>query len=119
MHGSGEPRELALRKSGRRGIPLYQQLGEERDYHFYVAQYDAEIRYLDQQVERLLDTLDRLGLYDDAVILFTSDHGESMGEHDFYFVHGQHLYSDLTRVPLILKSPGTAPGARSRPSTRP
>jgi arylsulfatase len=92
---------LAL--SGRGGIPSYQVLGEERDYHHYVSQYDGEIRYTDAQIGRLLDVLKELGLYEEALILFSSDHGEGMGEHDYYFAHGEYLYRQLIHVPLIVK----------------
>ncbi len=95
--------ELNRINSGRGGIPAYQQLQGERDAGFYVSRYDAEIRYLDTEVGRLFDSLKELGLYDDALIVLTSDHGESMGEHGFYFSHGESLYGSLMRVPLILR----------------
>ncbi|MHC4458127.1 MAG: sulfatase [Planctomycetota bacterium] len=100
-----EPRNLNLKKSlgGRGGIPSYQQLGANRDFHYYVSQYDGEIRYFDEQFHQLIDSLKNFGLYDDSLIIFTSDHGEEMGEHDFFFVHGNSLYNSLTHVPLIIK----------------
>ncbi|MHC4792541.1 MAG: sulfatase [Planctomycetota bacterium] len=100
-----EPRNLNLKKSlgGRGGIPSYQQLGANRDFHYYVSQYDGEIRYFDEQFHQLIDSLKNFGLYDDSLIIFTSDHGEEMGEHDYFFVHGNSLYNSLTHVPLIIK----------------
>jgi arylsulfatase A-like enzyme len=108
-------RELPFNNSinGFRGIPRYQRLGEQNDYHFYSARYDGEIRYLDFELGRLFAALKRLGHYDHALIVFTADHGESMGEHEFYFMHGQHLYGDAIRVPLILRYGDSLNGRRA------
>jgi arylsulfatase A-like enzyme len=98
--------------SGRGGIPLHQRLGDNRNYYYYVSQYDGEIAYMDEHFSRLLDALKRLGFYDDSLIIFTSDHGEGMGEHDYYFAHIDYLYNGLTHVPLILKYGKNAGGRR-------
>jgi arylsulfatase len=99
--------------SGRRGIPKYQKLGANRDFHHYVSQYDGEIRYTDEHLKRLFDTLKRLELYSDSLIIFTADHGEGMGEHDYYFAHGENLYNTLIHVPLIIKCPAGLTGAKT------
>jgi arylsulfatase A-like enzyme len=69
--------------------------------------YDAEVRDVDANVGRLLDALQQLGLYDDALILLSSDHGEEFWEHGSQG-HGQSLHPELLRVPLIVKLPGLA-----------
>lgn len=109
-----QPRELKLntKVSGYGGIPSYQQLGTNRGYSYYVSQYDGEIRYMDEQFKRLLDVLKEHGLYDDALIIFTSDHGEGMGEHNYYFAHGENLYHNLLHVPLIVKYGKQSTGRR-------
>jgi arylsulfatase A-like enzyme len=89
--------------SGLGGIPSYQRLGDERDLNFYVSQYDGEVRYVDEEIGRLLAALRRLGAYDRTLIVFTADHGESLGEHDHYLAHMEYLYSELTRVPLLIR----------------
>ncbi len=100
-----KPRNIRVNKSltGRGGIPSYQKLPDTADYYDYIARYDAEIRYADDQFKRLLDALRQLNLYDNALIIFSSDHGEGMGEHDYYFAHGENLYNSLIHVPLIVK----------------
>ncbi len=90
-------------ESGWRGIPNYQALWPERNFYYYVSQYDREIRYMDEQFKRFIETLKKLDLYDNSLIIFTSDHGEGMGEHNYFFAHGEHLYNSLTHVPLIIK----------------
>ena len=84
-----------------------------RQVEHAVARYDGEIRYSDRVLERFLDRLKALELYDDAVIVFTSDHGESLGEHGYHFEHGEYLYDATLRIPLIVKLPrGRAAGRR-------
>jgi len=69
--------------------------------------YDGEIAYFDQHFGNLLATLKRLGLYDQALIIFTADHGEEFYEHQGW-AHGKTLYQEIMNVPLIIKYPGNA-----------
>jgi len=72
-----------------------------------VALYDGEIRYTDEAlVGPLLEKLKDLGIYDQAMIVFTSDHGEEFFEHQGWG-HGHSLYEESLRVPLIIKFPGS------------
>jgi len=73
------------------------------------ALYEAEITMVDAAVGRVLDKLKSLGIYDETLIVFTSDHGEEFGDHG-RFEHGHTLYQELLHVPLIVKLPG-----RNRP----
>ena len=100
-----KPRNLQLNRteSGRGGIPTYQRLGSNSDFYYYLARYDGEIRYLDEQFKQLIESLKELAIYDDALIIFTADHGEGLGEHQYYFAHGEYLYNSLIHVPLIIK----------------
>jgi arylsulfatase len=98
--------------SGIGGIPAYQRLGSNRDFHYYVSQYDGEIRYQDEQFKHLIDALKRAGLYNHSLIMFSSDHGEGMGEHNYFFAHGENLYAHQIHVPLILKYGNSLSGRR-------
>lgn len=69
-----------------------------------IQAYYASISFVDAQVGRLLDGLDRLGLTDDTIVLFTSDHGYHMGEHGQF--QKTTLFENATRVPLIISAPG-------------
>ena len=80
-----------------------------------VARYDAEIAYFDDHFGRLLAHLRARGLYDDALIVLTADHGEEFGEHGG-FRHGHTLYGELLGVPLVVKYPG-GEGAGRRVAT--
>jgi arylsulfatase A-like enzyme len=72
--------------------------------------YASEVAYVDRYVGALLDELERLGLYEQSLVLFTSDHGEAMGEHG-YFGHVERLTDDQIHVPLIVKLPADDPRA--------
>jgi len=93
-----------------RAVPIYQRLQGEDRVAYYVAQYDAEIRYVDNAVGEIISLLRKRGLFDESVFIFTSDHGESMGEHDYYFEHGAFAYQATLHIPLIIKRPGQREG---------
>jgi arylsulfatase A-like enzyme len=65
--------------------------------------YYASISYMDAQVGRVLDALEELGLSDNTIVVFTSDHGYLLGEHDKF--QKQHLFEESTRVPFIVRVP--------------
>jgi arylsulfatase A-like enzyme len=74
--------------------------------------YDQEIFFTDLHLGKMLDGLRERGHLRDTVVILTSDHGEGLNEdddHGFRY-HGQTLYDNLLRVPLILVSPGVEPG---------
>ncbi len=81
------------------------RLAGKRTLGQYVSAYDGEIAFADAQLGKLIDGIKAAGLYDDALIIFTADHGESLGEHGSYFRHGTHLHDDTVRVPLMVKPP--------------
>jgi arylsulfatase A-like enzyme len=66
--------------------------------------YDSEIEHLDQHLGVLFDGLRQRGLYDNAVILFTADHGEEFQDHKGWW-HGQTVFDEIIRVPALLKLP--------------
>lgn len=73
--------------------------------------YAAGVRSFDRSVGRLIEDLRRRGLYDDAIVIFVSDHGEMLGEHDAWG-HVPHLYQETMQVPLVIKAPGLKPGSK-------
>jgi arylsulfatase A-like enzyme/tetratricopeptide (TPR) repeat protein len=74
----------------------------------YSAGYDGEIAYVDAQVGQVLETLAAKGLGKNTLVVLTSDHGESLGEHGEKS-HGFFVYDATLRVPLILKSVSSLP----------
>ena len=79
--------------------------------------YDGEIAYADHELGRLITWLKRNQLYDRSLIVFLSDHGESLGEHGEQ-EHGFFIYNATVRIPLIVKPPAGS-GVRSGRVSRP
>jgi arylsulfatase len=77
---------------------------------YYVARYDGEIAAVDEEVGRVLEGLRQGGRLARTVVAVTSDHGESLGEHDYYFDHGEDLFDPSLRIPLILRTPDSQAG---------
>ena len=80
--------------------------------------YDAGINATDDRLARLLARLEKLGVGDDTLIVFTSDHGEELFDRNRYFFHGASIHDGTVRVPLIVKGPGVEAGARVADVTR-
>jgi arylsulfatase A-like enzyme len=79
-------------------------IGEGDRAHISDA-YDAEIASMDHGFGRLIGELKRLGVYDNSLIVFTSDHGEEQGEHGYVGWHSHTLHEELLRVPLLVRFP--------------
>jgi len=78
------------------------------DHRHIVALYDGEVRYTSAQVGAFLERFGKIGLDDRTLIIFSSDHGESLGEH-LRWGHGISLYESELRIPLIMVLPGKIP----------
>lgn len=95
----------------------HEQLGFDRSRDLAPEQrYDTEIAAVDAAIGRMLkDAGSRIDL-DDTLIVFASDHGESLGEHD-YWGHGRHLYEPALRIPMAIRWPGrVAPSSVDAPA---
>jgi len=84
---------------------------DPKDLHHVQALYDGEILYTDREVERLFQEMKRLDVFENALVVVTSDHGEEFLEHG-QWEHQKTLYEEQLRVPLIIKLPGAAMASR-------
>ena len=91
---------------GKKVPPTREQLHEMRKNYF------ASISFLDRQVKKIIDALKESGVYDNTMIIFTSDHGDMLGDHWLY-TKGADFYEDCTNVPLIVKFPKQTEPRRS------
>jgi arylsulfatase A-like enzyme len=82
------------------------------DKEYPIAQYDGEVAYMDACIANILSALATLGIEDETLVVFDSDHGETLFDHDCYFDH-HGLYECTLRIPLVFRLPGKVPaGAR-------
>ena len=78
--------------------------GEHR-LAYYVAQYDSETRFADDQIGAVLGALRAQSALANTLVVLTADHGEGLGEQDVYFKHGPYVLESHVRVPLIIHHP--------------
>jgi len=108
--------DLPVVEGMRGGIPQQWVLGEERRLGYYISQYDGEIATVDREIGRVLAALAASSEAENTVIVLTSDHGESLGEHDYYFDHGADVFEPSLAVPMIVVLPeATGPSRSAQP----
>ena len=77
----------------------------DTDHRWIRAAYWAMIDVIDTQIGRLLNFLEEMGQRENTIVIFTSDHGEMLGDHGIY-LKGPYFYEPAVRVPLIISGPG-------------
>ena len=100
LEALGYPADIDL------AIAVSERPETETQWAAWSAFYDAAVRYIDEQVGRIIDGLDRMGLRDDTLVVVSGDHGEELGEHGD-ISHHFRLYEHNVRVPLLFHRPGT------------
>lgn len=84
------------------------------DRRFIEAAYDEEIAFMDAQLGRFMNRLERRGITGNSLVVFTADHGEELFDHES-FGHGHTLFEEQLRVPLLLIGTGVERGHYSIP----
>lgn len=93
--------------------PAWTRIADKRqDRQYYISQYDAEIRMVDDALKEIVGLLQKSAQFDNTVIVIASDHGEYLGEHGRWFVHDD-LYSQTLMIPLVFCGPGVPEGGRT------
>lgn len=67
--------------------------------------YASEVETVDKQIGRIVELLKKKKIYDETLLIITADHGESLGEHNYYYDHEYYVYEPLVRVPLLVRHP--------------
>jgi len=91
---------------------LYAKGQTERHFREMAAQTYGMVRFVDECVGEVMEELGRLGLRDDTLVIFTSDHGELLGDHGLIY-KGPYLFQPLVRTPFILSCPSRFAGGRA------
>jgi len=81
---------------------------DKKDHERLINEYDNGIKYTDDALGNLLQELEKKGLLKNTLVIVTSDHGESLGEHHIAY-HGEALYREQVYVPLVFWLPGRVP----------
>jgi len=76
------------------------------EFAYYVARQDASIYGLDLMAGQLLQEVRRMGLLQNTIVVVVCDHGEGLGDHNYFFGHGRFPYQACAHVPLIIRPPG-------------
>lgn len=84
------------------------------DKELIEAAYDEEVRFVDRELGRFFEALEARGMWDESLVVLTSDHGEEFFEHGG-FEHGHDVFDEVVRVPLIVWGPGVGSGTESTP----
>src|SRR5690606_37551505 len=91
---------------------LHSHRHDEATLRKQMAVYYGMISFMDQQIGRILDRLDELGLAENTLVVFTTDHGHFLGQHGL--IAKAFMYDDNLRLPFIVRWPGQVPaGATS------
>ena len=117
----GTPETLATKPPIQREASAASYAGHARGYADHtprelreiIAAYYAMVTLIDDEVQRILERLEALALADDTMVIFTSDHGEMLGDHQL-LLKGPMLYDPAVRVPLIMRWPGRLPAGERR-----
>ncbi len=92
-------------------------LAEERDAEHLRQLYDAEIRFTDDEIGRLLEVFEQQGALEHTIVVYASDHGEDFYEHGRWG-HQRNLFETSVRIPLGIAGPGVPRGVRARGSAQ-
>lgn len=101
------------RESGQGLHGFHSHLHDKKELARNIAIYYAMISLMDKYIGRILDKLDELGLTEDTLVVFTTDHGHFIGQHGLV-AKGAFHYEDMIKLPFIVRYPGKVPaGERS------
>jgi arylsulfatase A-like enzyme len=100
----GQPKSVTDAFEVAEKVMKHREKLSDEELHSLLLAYDNEIAYADFHLGNLLAKMKELGVYDNSIIVVTSDHGEYFGEHDL-LTHSVTVYEEVVRIPLIIKFP--------------
>jgi uncharacterized sulfatase len=107
-----KPDYSMYREPGGHGLHgFHSHLHSDEDLKRNIACYYGMISFMDREIGRVLDKLDQLGLAENTLVVFSTDHGHFLGQHGL-IAKGAFHYEDMIRVPMIARLPGRIPAGR-------
>ncbi|MXZ03488.1 MAG: sulfatase-like hydrolase/transferase [Chloroflexi bacterium] len=103
LYKTGEDRAAPTAARELRGEAISKPGEEESDLRQIQARYAGLVTLLDRAIEKILNKLDELGLAENTIVVFTSEHGDQLGDH--YILHKMVMYEDTVRVPMLIRVP--------------
>lgn len=102
------PDYSAWQESGFGNHGFHSHLVEDAQLRKDMAVYYGMVSFMDHHIGRILKALDRLGIADNTIVVFSTDHGHFLGHHGLFYKGAFH-YEDLIRLPFIVRAPGRVP----------
>lgn len=93
-------------------VMLDKKRPEAEDIEQVIGLYDGEVLYSDALFGQVWDRLEGRGWLDDTIVVFTSDHGEELLQHNNYYYHACSIYDAVLHIPLVMHLPGSSHGGR-------
>lgn len=106
--------KAALRSRVNHGSKKQLEPESEQEQRVFIAEYYAMISNIDSNVGRILNHLDQLGIADNTIVIFFSDHGDMLGEHGYYCGYKPQAYRSTMQVPLLIRYPDQIKGGERR-----
>lgn len=103
----------AARHDQTREMPIFRNRFSPEEQRKTIASYYGLVAHVDHEVGRILNELDQLGLRENTIVVFNSDHGTLLGEHDIY--QKEVFFREATQIPLMLAYPGSIPAGVAAP----
>jgi len=88
---------------------------DEAELRKDIAVYYGMVSFMDQQIGRILETLDRLGIAENTFVVFTTDHGHFLGQHGL-IAKGPFHFEDMIKIPMLVRYPAQVPAGRVSPA---
>jgi arylsulfatase A-like enzyme len=81
------------------------KLDKKSNEGYFLSLYDGAIKYIDSEMGKIFNLIYKKGYHKNSIIIFSADHGEALGEHNYYYSHGPLTFNASARVPLIIRLP--------------
>lgn len=81
------------------------KLDKNTNEGYFLSLYDGAVKYIDSEVGKIFNLIYEKGYHKNSIIIFSADHGEALGEHNYYYSHGLLTFNASARVPLIMRLP--------------